>query len=294
MAATLRGVWQSGLPRGERQRLCRLAVSVAVTGTSSEAPHFVEPPTPEHLKPEPGAIEGLYEEALALIGIRAGLATRPDIIQAKTYLRERAGLSEAVGHNLAAKLSKISKHRNVATHLATGRALLAELDHHLTQAAAQKAAVEVGSVNSISSPVPSLSDMEAEGKTDDGIASWVGSEHSADNSDDQVLDDIDSSAGSKHEADNSADQVDVEPPIQSRRFGKGEGLVGTAKKEEKQAHLESLLEQGMEVEEAFFTAFGRRLLTGPKQAVGSQKASGKRKKEKKSQNLNKTVSPSGK
>ena len=127
VAATLRGIWASGLPTGERRRLCRSAVAAAVcssTSPTTSAPGLDIPA---------GDVQEVYEQCLSTVGRAAGMQTRPNITRAKEFLRDHPTATEGSGRAFASKLSRLSCIRNTAVHEASGKTLLRELEEYLGQ-----------------------------------------------------------------------------------------------------------------------------------------------------------------
>ena len=125
LAATLQGIWSSGLPLAERRRLCRAATISRAGGAN---------PAAQAVQAQGGRshdYDALFEEILAEIGIECNLGYRPGISEAKAILRGRRAGPSGAGHLLASRLGRLSRLRNSATHDATSQALRSEVSSFL-------------------------------------------------------------------------------------------------------------------------------------------------------------------
>ena len=116
LASTLRSVWGSGLPVGERRRLCRVAVAASAGGVAAGQFDI----TSAEQKQE-------EQQKGKAVGSSARLAYRPGISEAKTILRNFDVQNEEQrtrGAKLASRISKLSNLRNSATHDGMGLALV--------------------------------------------------------------------------------------------------------------------------------------------------------------------------
>ena len=133
LASTLRSVWGSGLPVGERRRLCRVAVAASAGGVAAgqfditSAEQKQEEQQKGKDKSVEGYIQGIFELCLSAVGSSARLAYRPGISEAKTILRNFDVQNEEQrtrGAKFASRSSKLSSLRNSATHDGMGLALV--------------------------------------------------------------------------------------------------------------------------------------------------------------------------